>query len=405
MPLPRGGRRPPGRLRLGQDTLALALLGHQRPGLHLRSGRLRVFGTDPFRPEGRALRGQVVSFLGQDPAAALNPARRLGAQLAEAAGPGRVTELLATMDLPTDHAFTRRRPHQISGGQAQRVALAIAIAGNPRLLILDEPTSGLDEPLARDLRERLTTYLRDRDCAALVITHTPPWPRPWPTGSSTSTPDAWHPPPSTPTRRRFLAAAARGLGGGGFQPGDRPGHPRRHGRDAAPRRHPRPRRQPAVRRRPLRRAVPGRHGGVRTRPLGPPRRHRDVHRVRSREPTAADAGAGPSLVPLPVACSPTAVCRSPPTAGAGGAGSTRQPGWPDAPCSRSRPLLVRRPRPPPPCRSPRRSPPREPQSTAPPLARWKTSGVRGAATQTIRPVRVPRRRHSLLRCPTPDPAV
>ncbi|MFY1702894.1 ATP-binding cassette domain-containing protein [Micromonospora sp. WMMA1923] len=157
----------------GKTTLALALLGHLRPGLHLRSGRLRVFGTDPFRPEGRALRGQVVSFLGQDPAAALNPARRLGAQLAEAAGPGRVGELLAAMNLPTDHAFTRRRPHQISGGQAQRVALAIAIAGNPRLLILDEPTSGLDVPLARDLRERLTTYLRDRDCAALVITHNP----------------------------------------------------------------------------------------------------------------------------------------------------------------------------------------------------------------------------------------
>ncbi|MER7165816.1 ATP-binding cassette domain-containing protein [Micromonospora sp. NPDC000207] len=157
----------------GKTTLALSLLGHLRPGLRLRAGQVRVTGVDPFGPQGRALRGRVVSLLGQDPAAALNPARRIGTQLAEVAGPDRVTELLATMDLPTDSAFARRRPHQISGGQAQRVALAVALAGTPRLLILDEPTSGLDEPLARDLRRRLTAYLRDRGCAALVITHHP----------------------------------------------------------------------------------------------------------------------------------------------------------------------------------------------------------------------------------------
>ncbi|MDQ0363549.1 ABC transporter ATP-binding protein [Catenuloplanes indicus] len=155
----------------GKTTLALSLLGHLRPGLRVRSGTVRVGGVDPFGPGGRALRGTVVSFLGQDPAAALNPARRIGAQLAEAAGRDRVTELLAAMDLPTERAFRRRRPWEISGGQAQRVALAIAVAADPRLLILDEPTSGLDRPLARDLRDRLAVHLRERGCAALLITH------------------------------------------------------------------------------------------------------------------------------------------------------------------------------------------------------------------------------------------
>ncbi|MEV6983670.1 ATP-binding cassette domain-containing protein [Sphaerisporangium sp. NPDC051017] len=172
-----------GRSGSGKSSLALSLLGRVRPGLERRSGTVRVAGLDPFDPRApRLLRGRVVSYMGQDPAASLNPALRIGAQVAEAVrvrSPGtadvvgQVRELLASVRLPTDRAFLRRRPHQVSGGQAQRVALAAALAGAPRLLVLDEPTSGLDVPLARQMRELVAASLRRAGRAMVLVSHDP----------------------------------------------------------------------------------------------------------------------------------------------------------------------------------------------------------------------------------------
>lgn len=169
-----------GRSGSGKTTTALALLGHLRPGLALRGGSVLVAGIDPFNAGGaRRLRGRVVSFLGQDPAAALNPRRRLDMQLGEAVrlrtglGPAQIsaalTELLTAAALPADRAFLRRLPHQISGGQAQRVAFAIAMAGAPDLLVLDEPGGGLDTVLARSVRV-LIAELAQR-CAVVLVSH------------------------------------------------------------------------------------------------------------------------------------------------------------------------------------------------------------------------------------------
>lgn len=175
-----------GRSGSGKSSLALSLLGHVRAGLERRSGTVTVAGADPFDRHGaRRLRGRVVSYVGQDPAASLNPMLKVGSHITDAVrrrSPGttaeiraRVGELLSLVRLPADRDFLRRRPHQISGGQAQRVALAAALAGSPRLLVLDEPTGSLDGVLALHLRELIADVLRDGDCAAVLVSHDLDW--------------------------------------------------------------------------------------------------------------------------------------------------------------------------------------------------------------------------------------
>ena len=165
----------------GKTTLAHALLGHLGPGLHRVSGTVRVHGLDPFTSGGRrALRGRIIGYVPQDPASALNPRRRIVAQLrttARIAHPGepgsaltdRITAAAraATLDL----ALLRRHPERLSGGQAQRVLLSWALITRPRVIVLDEPTSGLDLDTAAEIATTFTA-LPWRP-AILLISHDP----------------------------------------------------------------------------------------------------------------------------------------------------------------------------------------------------------------------------------------
>ncbi|TCJ97185.1 ATP-binding cassette domain-containing protein [Nocardia alba] len=150
----------------GKSTLALALLGALPTELSTE-GTVGIGGRAGSRRIG---------YVPQDPSTALNPALRIGTALHEIAranaNPDRraaVLRALEQVDLPADREFRRRYPHQISGGQQQRVLLAMAMLGDPLLLVLDEPTTGLDQ---RTRAHLVATLEKIRgDTALLVITH------------------------------------------------------------------------------------------------------------------------------------------------------------------------------------------------------------------------------------------
>jgi peptide/nickel transport system ATP-binding protein len=166
----------------GKTTVALALLGHARRGLAIASGQVLLDDLDVLAlgpRELQAVRGTKVTYVPQDPTAALNPALRIKTQLTEVlreqAGEGeveaRLTELLEMVHLPSTAAYLRRYPHQLSGGQQQRVAIAMAFACRPSLIVLDEPTTGLDVSTQRHILDTVTELTSLHGCAAVYVSH------------------------------------------------------------------------------------------------------------------------------------------------------------------------------------------------------------------------------------------
>ncbi len=132
--------------------------------------------------ERRPLRGRVVSYVPQDPAAALNPALRIGTQLREVLEAhdfgnndgdrrDRVAEMMREVALPDDAGYLRRYPHELSGGQQQRVGLAMAFACRPRLIVLDEPTTGLDVTTQAHVLGTVRELAEAHQVAALYVSH------------------------------------------------------------------------------------------------------------------------------------------------------------------------------------------------------------------------------------------
>jgi peptide/nickel transport system ATP-binding protein len=169
----------------GKTTVGLALLGHTRRGARIAAGRVAIEGRELLGlPHAalRALRGKTVSYVPQDPGAALNPALRIGTQLMEtleAHGFGssaqerreRMDEMLDEVLLPSGSAFLARYPHQLSGGQQQRVGLAMAFACRPRVIVLDEPTTGLDVTTQAHVLKTVRDLCDAHGVAALYVSH------------------------------------------------------------------------------------------------------------------------------------------------------------------------------------------------------------------------------------------
>lgn len=169
----------------GKTATGLALMRLLAPGARVgASSRVWFEGRELLslpEPEIRSLRGRRMAMVFQEPAAALNPSMRVGAQVAEvarihgersrrAASDAAVTMLERAGIHDAAHR-ARAFPHELSGGQRQRVMIAMALLLKPALVIADEPTSALDVTVQAQILELLATLQRESGTAVLFITH------------------------------------------------------------------------------------------------------------------------------------------------------------------------------------------------------------------------------------------
>ncbi|MGW1294308.1 dipeptide ABC transporter ATP-binding protein [Streptomyces sp. NPDC002533] len=167
----------------GKSVTARSLIGLAGPDAAVRAEGLWVDGRDAtgFRErDWRTVRGRVVGLVSQDALGALDPLRRIGAEVAEpllvhslatrAEVPGRVNTLLADAGVPEPEVRARQYPHQLSGGLRQRALIASATAAGPRIIVADEPTTALDVTVQARVLE-LLRELKESGTALLLISH------------------------------------------------------------------------------------------------------------------------------------------------------------------------------------------------------------------------------------------
>ena len=167
----------------GKTSIALAVLGLLSASARV-SGSVRVAGTELLGLDDRALsriRGNRLALVFQEPASALNPVLAIGRQIEEAvlahrpcsrdAARARSVELLERVGVAAAARRLGALPHELSGGLRQRVAIAIAIACEPDVVIADEPTTGLDTLAQAQVLDALDVARRDAGAALLLITH------------------------------------------------------------------------------------------------------------------------------------------------------------------------------------------------------------------------------------------
>lgn len=154
------------------------------PAISLAGGEILFGGRDLTRLDEaslRRIRGREIAMVFQDPGTSLNPLFPVGEvlqglvvrhrRLSARAGREEALHLLERVELPDPPGVFRRFPHELSGGMRQRVMIAMAIAGSPRLIIADEPTTALDVTVQAELLRLFDTLRREEGTAVLFITH------------------------------------------------------------------------------------------------------------------------------------------------------------------------------------------------------------------------------------------
>ncbi|GHF43468.1 peptide/nickel transport system permease protein [Deinococcus metalli] len=168
----------------GKSVTALAVLRLLARGGRISGGQVIFDGQELTDLDDRAfagLRGSALGLISQEPLSSLDPAFTIGSQLGElvqlhdglrgAKNRERCLELLRQVQMRQPERVLQAYPHELSGGMAQRVAIAMALAGRPRLLIADEPTTALDVTVQKEILSLLRDLQRDTGMAVLIVTH------------------------------------------------------------------------------------------------------------------------------------------------------------------------------------------------------------------------------------------
>jgi peptide/nickel transport system ATP-binding protein len=168
----------------GKSTLGKAAMGYTQPGCKLTGGSILFDGMDlatMSEAEKRPLWGTRIAYVAQSAAASFNPAHRLIDQTIEATARAGLTpngspredavELYDALQLPNPSSIGARYPHQVSGGQLQRVMTAMAMSPRPDLIIFDEPTTALDVTTQVEVLASMRKIVEEFNTAAIYITH------------------------------------------------------------------------------------------------------------------------------------------------------------------------------------------------------------------------------------------
>ena len=168
----------------GKSTLAYGLVNYLGRNGRISKGDIKFQGASLVgrtEEELRRLRGDRIAMVFQDPMTSLNPVLRVGGQMtevltvhtdtSEAEAKKRCLEMLALVNMPDPESVFDRYPHQISGGQQQRIVIAMAMLNNPALLIMDEPTTALDVTVEAAVLDLVDTLRKEFDTAILLISH------------------------------------------------------------------------------------------------------------------------------------------------------------------------------------------------------------------------------------------